>query len=214
MRQIVFILVLVCLSLHSFCENDSKHPFFFNAFGISINRTNVQDENTANRYGYGFGIYHIGNKNKKVNFLLGFEYNRTYQYAGYAYEGHFAYGTDLTYATGIFSIPLGVRFNIQSKNKTIFFIETAISLDIMGVTAKETEHIDEPLQPSQVYDTTQSVGSAATLGFSLGIGFSIPISKYVIIIKPDCKIELGSIDLVYSQIYNSYFRLILQLKFP
>jgi hypothetical protein len=139
--------LIIVISIQSFGQNKKK--FFFDEFNISINRTNLKNENTEDRFGFGFGIYHSFMSDKKINLIFGFEFNRTRQFKIRMYEGHFAHSSDLTYKINCLSIPIGVRYNLGHKIK--IFVEAGGYADlILSSHRKGTMHTYPPYKGIQI----------------------------------------------------------------
>lgn len=210
-----FALILIFIVISIFASGQDSVKFFFNEFTISANRTNMKDDNTEDRYGFGFGAYHSFFPDKIVNLIPGFEYNRTSQLKKSIYEGHFANATDLTYTLNCISVPVGLRINIGKKTK--FFAETGGYADItISSNRKGTFHTYYPDSNYHVvykdYQIDQKAGLLNSFGLYFGIGLRIPIYKYELIIKSDYKRGLNNLDTYMANIYNTYFRLAVGLK--
>ncbi len=109
------LLILLGNSLYAQDVNE----LFFDEASISFNRTNLVDDNTENRNGFGLGVYHSFFADKMVNLIFGIEYNRTNQFKKSMYEGHYATATDMTYHLNMASFPLGGRLNFGKKIKVL-----------------------------------------------------------------------------------------------
>lgn len=202
------------LSNVSNCQ-ESK-DFFIDEFQLSVNRTNLKDNNTEDRYGFGLGAYHSFMSDKKINLVIGFEYNKTSQFKRRMYEGKFAHTTDLTYNLNCLSVPVGFRFNIGSKTK--IFIETGGFADLMiNSNRKGTLHNYHPDENNQINYSEKEIDEKAKLssavGIYVGLGVRIPISKFELIIKPDYKLALNKLYSYQDDIYNRYFRMNIGLRF-
>jgi len=213
MRYFIIILISLLFIVPTFGQD--KTDFFFDEFSVSANRTNIKNENTSDRYGFGIGAYHSFLSDKKINLIFGTEYNRTSQFIKNMYEGHFANSTDLTYNINCISIPVGLRINIGKKIK--FFIETGGYADlIISSNRKGTMHTYLPDANNHVvykdYQIDEKAGLSNSVGVYFGIGLRIPISKYELIIKPDYKFGLNDLYSYMDDIYNRYFRLTIGLK--
>jgi len=183
--------------------------FPLNEFGISANRTIIKNDNISDRYGFGIGAYHSFLPDKMINVIVGMEYNRTSFVVSNIHGGHFYHYTDLTYHINYISIPLGLRINMGKKVK--FFIETGGYADlIISSNRKGTIHTYYPdssnLVVSKDSQINEKAGYSSSTGVYFGVGLRIPISKYELIIKPDCKLGLN-LYLNRDEVYSRYVRL-------
>lgn len=141
MRTTVLFLGVFFCSLNFYGQKEQA--FFFDEFSVSINRRNLEDKNTGNSTGFGFGAYHAFIDTCKINLIFGLEYNRSVQSKEFMYEGHFANSTDLTYTINNLSIPVCGRVNFGKNTK--LFVEAGAFLDLgVGATRKGTMHISLP----------------------------------------------------------------------
>ena len=214
MKKTIFIFGLILILINGTYGKDSNDPFF-NEFQFSVNRTTLRNENTQDRYGFGFGVYHSFMSKKMVNIIFGIEYNRTSQFKKYMYEGHFAHSTDVTYNLNCFSIPLGLRLNIGSKTKV--FIETGGFADIVIYSHKSgTYHSYQPGENNNInYFEKKIEGNAGlsnSVGVYIGLGVRIPISRFELIIKPEYKYGIYKLYSYQDVILNRYFRINIGLK--
>jgi hypothetical protein len=179
-----------------------KLIFPLNEFNLSINKSDLKDDNTENRYGFGLGMYHSFRSNNIVNIVLGIEYNMTSQFKKYMTMGITSHIEDVTYHLNDLSIPLLIRINYG--NKTKLFFETGPFLDLNIKTTRQTKD-------HSVDDEEKNI-SEVNYGISIGIGIKIPVSKYEIIIKPEYKLGLHKIYDYHESIYNKYMRLVIGIK--
>ncbi|MBE9468090.1 MAG: hypothetical protein IMY72_07190 [Bacteroidetes bacterium] len=217
MKKSIIILTFFFLKAFVYGQNDSV--FFFNEFdefNVSINKTNLEDNNTNDGFDFGIGAYHTFLSDKNVNILFGFEFNRTKQFKEYMYEGHFANSSDLTYFINSISIPVTARFNMGRHVK--IFCETGAFLDIHpGARRKGIMHTYLPNDNNQVeykefeFDERANI-SSINYGISIGIGINVPVSKFNLIIKPEYKFGIKTLYDYKDQIFNRYFRIIIGLK--
>lgn len=183
---------MLCFIGNSAFSQD-KTKFFLDEFSVSINQTPYNKYDIESRRGFGIGAYHIFKPEKKINIIVGAEYNRVSQFVKYVYEGHFANSRGITYTANYLSIPIGVRATIGNKVK--FFIETGAFVDF--VISSNEKGIYNSYLPSAERKFDQKANFSNFVGAYLGIGLSVPISKYEIYIKPDYKFgfsnnEVGS----------------------
>ncbi len=189
--------------------------FFFKEFNVSVNRTTLQNDNTEDRYGFGFGAYHSFMADKKLNLIFGFEYNRTSQFKKSMYEGRYSHFIDLTYCINCFSIPVGFRLNFGVKTK--IYIETGGFADLVinanRTGTKCTYWTDENHRINYTEtEIDEKTGLSNFVGFYFGVGVRIPISKYELIVKPDYKIGIYTSYSYPDDIINRYFRINIGFK--
>lgn len=210
------LIILWTLSFFFVFGQEKNDPFFFKEFNISINRTNLSDDNTENRWGLGLSANRIMMEQRKINFVFGLEYNLTKQFKRRTYEGHFAHSTDMEYTLNNLSVPLNFRISFLEKNK--IFIETGLFVDlILSSQRKGKIHTYAPDENNivtyKVYNIKENAQlSRLNYGISAGIGISVPFDKFEIIIKPDYKLGLHELDSYKTSILNSYLRLNIGIK--
>jgi len=209
--SIFLILIPLCNSLYGQDVNE----LFFDEASISFNRTILQDENTENRNGFGLGVYHSFFAKKTVNLTFGLEYNRTNQFKGYMYEGHYAHATDLTYHLNMASFPVGVRFNIGYYFKV--FIEAGAYADMMiKSTRKGIMHTYLPDENNQIvykdYPIDEKADLSSVIGVYTGLGVRIPFSAFELVIKSDYRYGLNDLYSYMDSIYNTYWRISLGIR--
>lgn len=203
------------LLTHSLIAQDEK-KFVIDEIQVSINQTNVDDFNTDDRVGFGFGVYHSFFEAKMLNLVVGLEYNRTSQFKNRMYNGHYSSVKDVRYNLNAISIPVDVRFNIGSTTK--FFLEAGAFADLLIHTSRvgTVENLVNPNTPEQKYVSTEvneRTSIPSSYGIHFGIGVKIPISDYELVIKPDYKLGLNNLSAYFDDMYNSYFRLNVGLRF-
>ena len=197
-----FLLILLCNSLYAQDVNE----WFFDEASISFNRTNLVDDNTENRNGFGLGVYHSFFADKMANLIFGIEYNRTNQFKKSMYEGHYATATDLTYHLNMASFPLGARLNIGKKIKV--FIEAGGYADLMlKSTRTGFMHTYFPDENDQIVNKTYPIDEKAKLssvmGVYSGLGIRIPVSSFEVVIKGDYKLGLQDLYSYMDSITNT-----------
>lgn len=212
MKDAIILIGLLIISIGLFGQK--KLDLFFDEFCISINKSNVHDENTVDKLGYGLGIYHSFRSEKKMNIIFGWEYNRLSQFKKYEYTGHFSHRTDVTYITRYLSFPLGCRLNIGTKLKLL--IETGGFADLKtGGKYFGTSHSYFPDENNNItYHKSQFEergGLPSTAGVYCEIGFVIPISSINLTIKSGYRTGLST-STGYTDFQNRYFRLSIGLK--
>jgi hypothetical protein len=194
----------------------SKIDLFFNEFYVSINKSNVHDDNTDDRYGFGLGVDRSFRRDKKMNFIFGWEYNRVSQFKKYEYTGHFSHNTDITYNTNYLSFPLGLRLNFGIRPKII--LEAGGFADLSaGGKCFGTSHSYMPDENDKVIYRDSQFESRCRLpssvGLYYGIGTIIPISTVALIVKGEYKTGLNAkTGFTYEEFSNKYLRLLIGLK--
>ncbi|MDD2983624.1 MAG: outer membrane beta-barrel protein [Crocinitomicaceae bacterium] len=213
-HKILISSLMLLLFQSSFAQDEKK--FVVDEIQVSINRTNVEDFNTDDRIGFGFGAYHSFFAAKKLNLLVGLEYNRTSQFKNSMYNGHYSQAKNMRYNLNAISIPVDVRYNIGSNIK--FFVEAGAFADLLIRTNRigTVEKLVNPNTPQQKYENTEvneRTNISNSYGIHFGIGVRIPVSDYEIVIKPDYKLGLNNLSANFNDMYNSYFRLNVGLRF-
>jgi len=204
MKHLLIILMLIILTNSIFGQD--KVSFFVNEFSLSINRTNINNANNVDKFGFGLGIYHLFFNNKCCNIITGLEYNRINYFTKFVNEySQVGYGTNQTNNLNSYSLPVGFRLNYG--NKTKFFIETGIIINyLIIINEKGTEHISPQFTQYMKEESQYTYKSTtSSSGLYFGLGFRIPISKFELIIKPDYIIEQMGAN--YDNFINKYFRL-------
>lgn len=188
-------------------KQHQKQPFPFREFSLSLNRTNVSQYHAEDRLGFGTGMYAVFRPSKKLNPLIGIEYNLTRQFVESEYRSHFSSNSDVTYIMHNISIPFSIRCHFG--NKVQFFVEPGIFVNLMvGSRKKGTYHSD--FGPPSSFN--ESAGSDRNFGPQLGIGSKIPLGKVEAIVKVDYKFTMPF--LYNDDIYNNYFRLMVGVRIP
>jgi len=211
-----FILILAGALSFLSAYSQEETPFFFNEFNISLNKTNLSDDNTENRFGFGVSANRIMLEQKKINFVFGLEYNLTKQFKKKTYEGHYAHATDLEYILNNLSVPLNFRLNFGKNSR--FFLETGAFVDlILSSQRKGKIHTYAPDENNiityKVSDFKENARlSPINYGIVSGIGLRVPFDKFELVFKPDYKLGLHELDSFKTSILNSYFRLNIGIK--
>jgi hypothetical protein len=210
-----FILIIAVISLAINSSGQEARKFFLDEFTFSINKTIVEDYNTENGLGFGFGVFHSFFPNNIANLVLGIEFNRLKQYKNYAFSGHMFDISDLTYISNCISIPIGSRFNIGKKTK--FLIENGGFVDIPISSHRKGTMTYYHIVPNEEYNvitTTidQKVGLIPSVGFYLGIGIRFPFSCVEMIIKTDYKHGINNMNSDPDFLYGRYIRLAIGIK--
>jgi hypothetical protein len=210
---ITLICIMVCGSSLTAVAQDVNELFFDEAT-VSFNRTNVADDNTENRNGFGVGLYHSFLPQKRINLVFGLEYNRTGQFKKTMYEGHYANSTDLEYNVNSFSIPFGIRLNIGGYVK--FFLEGGAYGDIV-ILSKRTGmmHTWYPVnnQPDyKDFPIDEKAGLHNSIGAYGAAGLRIPLAHVELIIKPEYRYGLSALYSYMDDIYNHYWLISVGVK--
>ncbi len=214
MKSIIVTFLIPLSFLTAYAQKDTT-SFFFNEFDLTLNRTNLINDNTKDRFGFGLGAFRSMMEPKKVNLIFGVEYNLTSQLKKSIYMGHFAHATDVEYTIHNLSIPLNFRYNIGNKVKFFLQIGTFVDL-IISSSRKGIMHTYLPDQNNKIVYKKFSFKEKAGLrnlnyGFSGGIGLRIPITKMELTIKTGYNLGLNNLS-VDDNVYNRYFRLTVGLK--
>lgn len=214
MRNTLFILIF--LFYINVLFGQTGKPKFFSEVVVSLNRTNIKNQNTENGNGFGIGIFQSFLNNKKINLIFGFEFNRTSQLKKSIYRGHYAHSTNVKYSLNWISIPLNARIYFGERFK--IFIESGIFVDIpFSARKKGTSHSYVPNDDNQFEYKESSFDKKEShivfnYGLSFGLGIIIPISSVTLVIKPDYRLGLKPIYDYYDQINNKYFRINIGIK--
>jgi hypothetical protein len=202
--------IIIFFSLFFLSPIFGQKRFIFDEFFISGNKTDLSDNNTENRFGFGVCMYHIFKKEKLMNLVAGVEYNNVSQYKKKIHEGHFSHSKDLTYSIDFLSFPIGIRYNIGSKTK--FFTEVGGFADLfLYANRKGTTYTYLPGENNiidfKVFSIDEKVVLSSSFGIYLSFGAQIPISKYVMILKPEYKFGLNKLNSGMDSILNRYYRI-------
>ena len=205
MKNLIILTISFLLLNHLFGQKDTV--FFFNEFDISLNRTNVSDNNTEDGFGFGFGAYGYFMDKKKIAVSLGLEFNKTNQLKKLVDDSHFSYSTNVNYCLNDLSIPIAVRLNFG--NKTKLFVVFGPYLDISIASRKKgTRHMGNDIT-KYVDDVKEGFGN---VGPYLGVGLRIPIAKHELVLKCDYKYGLFRTEDGYDYYSNRYYRLTIGFK--
>lgn len=211
MRNLILIFCFTLFSSISYTQIDSN-KCFFNEFSASINRTDLMNNNTENRIGFGIGAYRSFMPEKFISIIFGFEFNRANQFKKSLYEHHFANSRDITYHFNSLSIPLNSRINFGRRIK--LFIETGIYFDLyISKTRDGVMYTYEINQQNQIeYKVFNFKSDAKNIsnfnyGPSIGMGLMIPLSKYKINLRVEYKSGLRTLYDYGDRIKNKYLQL-------
>lgn len=201
--------VLIC-SLPTYGQKATDN-FIFNEFNISLNKTTLPTGDFEQQLGFGIGAFHSIMNQKKVNFILGLEYNLNRQFLNNTYEGHFANATNVQYTIHNMSIPFNLRYNI-GKNIRVF-IELGGFLDlIVNSKRKGVMHTYFPGENNTIVYNEFTFKENAKItspnfGICGGIGIKIPVKMRELIIKTDYKFGMRELNSAGTDFYIRYFRI-------
>lgn len=201
--------VLTTLALLQACclNGQNSRSLFFNEFHLGITQTNVRDQNTENRTGFGLGVSRKLGKWKHLGAVIGLEYNLTRQLKHSVYGGHFYSYSEVTYSLGTLTIPLLIRLTIGRKPG--LNLELGGYGEFLHYNRRHGTYVSTiPGQPV----VTNSFSSGTDLsrfnyGSSLGAGIELPLAAYTLILKAEYR--AGQTDLGTSHaltFFNQYFR--------
>lgn len=187
MKIFLFILFFL-IANEGYSQETNK--IILSEFTTSINSSDVIDDNTENRIGYGMGIFHAFEPSKNINLLLGFEFNHLSQFKYYLYDGHLASVNDITYNFNVLSFRFFPRFQFGARTKV--FIEIGPQIDF-GLYSKYQGTLEYLNTSSYMFETQKQSGSilyGANPYACGGIGISRKFSLFSIFIKSEYKLGL------------------------
>ncbi len=204
----ILLVLLLTLAVHGLSQNTRRA--FFDEAGLSINRTNVENDNTENRFGFGLSAYHLARKGKKLNLVLGFEYNQTRQFKKSMYGGHFYSHSKITYSLNSLSIPVSVRLNLGN-----FFLEAGGYLEFyVAAKRRGTTFSNPPGYPHELSDF-KDVADIKPLNYgpSAGLGFRIPLHSHEIFLKTTYRRGLKNLHKNNRfEIFNQYVQILIGIS--
>jgi hypothetical protein len=207
MKPTLLVLGLLAL-LNPICGQGKG--FFFNEYTVSINRTCLKDDNTENRFGFGIGTDHLFRADKKINVILGLEYNRTNQLKKEMADSPLSYSKDVTFTQNGLSVPLGLRINTGSKIK--IFAEGGIFGDLAFRSTQKGTSYTYTDDGYVVDHFSTKADLSDSYGYYFGLGIRVPFSKYELMIKPDYKVSVNTLYSGNDNIYNRYIRLSVEIR--
>ncbi len=217
LNKYVLVLLLVFSVTEGFGQGKDS-TFFFDTFAVSVNSTYAKGGEVDSRTGFGLGLYRTMLPQKRVNLLLGLEYNYTSCFTKRLFKGKYSTAYDVTYSVSSISVPFTVRVNVGKRVK--FFLETGIFFEV-NIGGREKGTSVTWFYPSGENDSIYSKEtrynekgdiSSFNYGFSAGLGISIPMGKHYLIIKPDYKQGLMPVYNYMDVLSNNYFRMIVAFK--
>jgi hypothetical protein len=210
----IFISWVMLLIIVSCSGQEDKAPFFLNEINVSINRTDLKNASTLDKWGIGLSVYRVKKDNSKLQFIFGFEYNYTRQLKKEIYETRYSYSENVLYSINNISIPVGLRFNFLPELN--WFAELNFFFDLVNSGKRSgTMHSFIPDQNNNIVHTElkftdKSNLSPVNFGFSPSVGCRIPVlEKKFLILKLDYKWGLLKLFSTYSgqdSFFNKYFR--------
>lgn len=196
-----FFIVLMTIQVNG--ENKFS-AFFLDEIVLSFNYTQLADANTTNGKGFGIGLYHSINNNKKIKAIVGVEYNQTNQLKHKIYGGHYIHFTDLNYKIHHASIPLSLRYFIVKS----IFIEAGLFADLL-IAAKTngTKHRNLPseLEIIEKVSNNNLDLHLFNYGLQIDLGIKIPINNFELVLKPGYKYGFNVLTSGLDELYNRYW---------
>ena len=217
MKKYFLTLLLVLSGIWVFAQQKDT-TFFFDTFAASVNMTYVRGSRVDSRAGFGLGLYRTMLPKKRVNLMLGLEYNYTNRFTGRLIKSKYSTAYDVTYSVSSISMPFTVRVNMGKRVK--FFLEAGVFFEVnIGGREKGTSvtwfypsgENDSIYSKETRYNEKADV-SSLNYGFSAGIGISIPMGKHYLIIKPDYKFGFVPVYDYMDVLSGNYFRMIVAFK--
>lgn len=187
---------------------------------LSVNRTQINTvQKTAYFDGhkalldYGFGMKYYFFASKGFNLILGLEYNQyRFSFEKMAYS-HYGLIHDVTFYLKRFTLPLALRYSWGTNVKA--FAQAGLFGEIVNHTQKETysnqfPHFDEN-NPGEKLKS--NVGTQYNHGYHMGLGTSIPISKFRINLLLEYRHGLKPLNDNYEQFNLDVIRMSLGFVF-
>lgn len=204
--------ILVLFFLPVFIVNAQENSIkIAREFLISGNRTTSFSSAVENRNGFGAGIHVLFMEDRPVNLIMGLEFNRSGSMQKEILISNYIWNENVVYKTNCISFPIGFRYNLGTKTK--IFAEAGIFSNLMLWT-KETGITHQTVPTNYItYEFEDLYYLGRSFGFSFGAGIRIPVSRFEFIIKPDYRLTLIPLQLNGVEIYDSYLRLNLGMRF-
>jgi hypothetical protein len=204
-----FITLLFAASVFGQEEEKAKRSFPFQEFTVSMNRTNVSSFGNENRFGCGAGMYYSHTPQKRLDLMLGIEYNYTSQFASIEYQVPvMTHKENVTFHIHDLSLPLFVRFNIGRNVK--YFVESGFSFDFSLLARKNGYGIysaGEEEMMTKFSLNAQGMVGVPHLGAFGGMGVRIPMKNIEWIVKADYKIGTRLLGRDDYKLHLQYYRL-------
>ncbi|MDX2414301.1 MAG: outer membrane beta-barrel protein [Bacteroidales bacterium] len=219
--RILSILVLVFISFMSLSDLSAQKVRIPQIeLYLSINYTTVNSsQKTAPFDGYkglpdlGFGLKYYFFASKRFNLISGLEYNQyRFNFENMVYS-HYGYLHDVTYYLKRFTLPLALRYNWGNKIK--ISAQAGVFGEVEIDTQKETypnqfPYFDEN-NPGEKVKT--GVGAGGDYGYHMGLGASIPISKFRINLLLEYRHGLNQLNDNYEEFKLNVMRVNLGFVF-
>lgn len=192
-------------------QESNKTTSIINEIDISINRSMLRGENFKNKIGAGVGIYHIHFERKRINMIVGVEYNWSGIMIKTIMDGsHYSFKENVNYNLHKFSFPIGIQTNIGEKIRFIFQLGGFLDVPFLSYARGfETLYYPIPEDKPKLFETKR-VMKGVDLGVYGGMGVLIPISKHNVIIKLIYKFGMMQVD---NNFYDRTLKLVLGYKF-
>ena len=87
-----------------------------------------------------------------------------------------------------------------------------LELHIDSKTSDEPFHDENNQISYKESEIDEKIGLSNSLGFYIGIGIRIPISRFDLIVKPDYKFGINKLYSYQDEIFNRYFRINIGLR--
>lgn len=191
------ITVLLFLVSGVIYAQEKTKKFFFNELHLSVNRTDVANDNTENRLGYGVALHREGKKGAYLSKVFGIEYNKTSQFydLGDVDKSTTLYNVEYDYHALTF---LGMlRFTYGQKLKLV--AHTGIYGDL-GLSANyEGETIDLETVKGN------TVSSSLNFGPIFGLGVVFPFRNYEFMLNYSYRLGLRNLKAGRDRYLNKYF---------
>lgn len=205
-RYLVLITALIGFNNISLSQKE-RDAFFFNEFLVAANYSTVEDRNTSNDFGWGFGAYRRGFDSSRVNMIFGFEFCQTKQHKEVLSTSTRSTGYDVDLAINYIRIPLAARYNFFQKGK--LFSELGASLAV-PLGARMSGEFRGYTPDGDLVSSTFSDGYRPrfNLGGLISLGSRIPLQKLDLLFKAHYTYDIlpQTVDdgPVNSKIYNGY----------
>ncbi len=119
LNKYVLALLLVFSVTEGFGQGKDS-TFFFDTFAVSVNSTYAKGGEVDSRAGFGLGLYRTILPQKRVNLLLGLEYNYTSRFTKRLFKGKYSTAYDVR---GLLIISFFQETNEMNKMQGINFSE-------------------------------------------------------------------------------------------
>lgn len=209
MKKYGFVIAFVFIFCCAIGQNVNN--FIFSEIAISVNNTSFLENEYKGKSGFGMGVYHLINKDKKLNILIGLEFNRANVFKSSYHDSKLSHIEDVTFNINSASLPLGLRYNWGNKTKIFFepgfFAETVVNAVVKG----EKYIVNTDISSNTTYDKldyNEKINLKSTYGLYLSLGCKVPITpKLQLLIKPEAKLAMNPLYSSYEVLYNRYIRL-------